>query len=278
VTTQSIVSDIHIPLDMEVRRVDIRKYPVSRVAASVRADYEAQFGEPPAEPGGWYHRDDWRRVSYVADVLRPGGDVLDVGVGAGQFLNVLARSGKFGSVVGIDKVRFKKYTEFEPNMTKLDGDIADLQFEDDSFDVVTCMEVLEHVPSDVFVAGLAELQRVCRGQLIMSLPFCEKEPISKTHVRRFEAADILRLFPDASYTVLDRPRMPWVILEERYDGTSPCPAGNSAAGARSTTGDDYEARIARLRVEVEALKNRKVVRAANLLGRGARRARGWLRH
>jgi len=272
------VSDIHIPLDMEVRRVDIRKYPVSRVAASVRADYEAQFGEPPAEPGGWYHRDDWRRVSYVADVLRPGGDVLDVGVGAGQFLNVLARSGKFGSVVGIDKVRFKKYTEFEPNMTKLDGDIADLQFEDDSFDVVTCMEVLEHVPSDVFVAGLAELRRVCRGQLIMSLPFCEQEPISKTHVRRFEAADILRLFPDASYTVLDRPRMPWVILEERYDGTSPCPAGNSAAGARSTTGDDYEARIARLRVEVEALKNRKVVRAANLLGRGARRARGWLRH
>ena len=277
-TTQSIASNTHIPLDMKVRRVDIRKFPVSPVAASVRADYEAQFGEPPAEPGGWYHRDDWRRVSYVADVLRPGGDLLDVGVGAGQFLNMLARSGKFRSVVGIDKVRFKKYTEFEPNMTRLDGDIADLQFEDDSFDVVTCMEVLEHVPSDVFVAGLAELRRVCRGQLIMSLPFCEPEPISKTHVRRFEAADILRLFPDAGYTLLDRPRMPWVIMEERYNGTSPCPAGNSAARVRSTTGDDYDARIERLSAQVEQLKNRKVIRAANLLGRGARSARGWLRH
>ena len=169
-------SDMHIPLRRVVRRVKIRKYPVSALAASVRADYEAKFGEPPSEPGGWFHPDDWHRVSYVAEVLRPGGDLLDVGAGAGQFLNMLARSGKFRSVVGIDKARFTKYTELEPNMSKLDGDIANLQFEDDSFDVVTCMEVLEHIPPEVFVAGMAELRRVCRGQLIMSVPFCEPEP------------------------------------------------------------------------------------------------------
>ena len=154
-TPPSITSNVHVPQGMEVRRVKIRKYPVSALAASVRADYEAKFGDPPAEPGGWFHPHDWHRVSYVAEVLRPGGDLLDVGAGAGQFLNMLARSGKFGSVVGIDKARFKKYTEFEPNMSKLDGDIANLQFEDDSFDVVTCMEVLEHIPPEVFVAGLA---------------------------------------------------------------------------------------------------------------------------
>ena len=127
-------SDVHIPLGMDVRRVKIRKYPVSALAASVRADYEAKFGEPPAQPGGWFHPDDWHRVSYVAEVLRPGGDLLDVGAGAGQFLNMLARSGKFRSVVGIDKARFTKYTELEPNMSKLDGDIANLQFEDDSYE------------------------------------------------------------------------------------------------------------------------------------------------
>jgi SAM-dependent methyltransferase len=276
-TAPSATSDVHIPLGMEVRRVKIRKYPVSALAASVRADYEAKFGEPPAEPGGWFHPDDWHRVSYVAEVLRPGGDLLDVGAGAGQFLNMLARSGNFRSVVGIDKVRFRKYTQLEPNMSKLDGDIANLPFEDDSFDVVTCMEVLEHIPPEVLVAGLAELRRVCRGQLIMSLPFCESEPLSKTHLRRFEATDIIELFPNASYTLLDRPRMPWMIMEERFDGTTPGTGEHRAATVGSTTDDPRDATIARLRAELEALQSRKVVRAANRIGRGARRLRGRLR-
>jgi SAM-dependent methyltransferase len=159
----------------------------------------------------------------------------------------------------------------------LDGDIANLQFDDNSFDVVTCMEVLEHVPPEVFVAGLAELRRVCRGQLIMSLPFCESEPLSKTHLRRFEAADILETFPNASYTLLDRPRMPWMIMEERFDGTPPGTAGNGTTPIRSTTDDPRDATIARLRAELEALQSRKVVRAANLIGRNLRRLRSRLR-
>ena len=118
-TLQLTASDVRIPPGMEVRRVKIRKYPVSALAASVRADFKAKFGDPPADPGGWYHPDDWHRVSYVAQMLRPGGDLLDVGAGAGQFLNMLARSGKFDSVVGIDKARFKKYTELEANCRSL---------------------------------------------------------------------------------------------------------------------------------------------------------------
>jgi hypothetical protein len=44
-----------------------------------------------------------------------------------------------------------------------------------------------------------------------------------------------------------------------------------------TTGDGCDAGIARLGAEIEELKNRKVVHAANLIGRGGRRVCGWLR-
>jgi SAM-dependent methyltransferase len=271
-------SNVDSSMGLEMRRFPVDTYPVSALVASVRTDYETKFGEPPGKPAGWYRPDDWHRVSYVADLLRPGGDALDVGVGAGQFLNVLARSGKFRSVVGVDKTTYKKYIQLEPNMSTMKGDIANLQFEDNSFDVVTCMEVLEHIPSEVFLAGLAELRRVCRGQLIITVPFCEPEPISRFHVRRFEAADILELFPDASYTLFERPRMPWIMMEERFDGTTPNRSGSLAVAAGLTPSDydDRDSMIAWLRAQ--ARKNRHVLRAARLIRRGARQARARFRH
>jgi 2-polyprenyl-3-methyl-5-hydroxy-6-metoxy-1,4-benzoquinol methylase len=270
-------SKVDSSMGLEMPRFPVDRYPVSALVASVRADYETKFGEPPGKPAGWYRADDWHRVSYVADLLRPGGDSLDVGVGAGQFLNVLARSGKFRSVVGVDKTTYKKYLQLEPNMSTMKGDIANLQFEDNSFDVVTCMEVLEHIPSEVFLAGLAELRRVCRGQLIITVPFCEPEPISRFHVRRFEAADILELFPDATYTLLERPRMPWIMMEERFDGTTPDMSGSWALVAGSTT-TDYDDRSMMARLRAQARKNRHVLRAARLIRGGARRVRARLRH
>ena len=129
----------------------------------------------------------------------------------------------------------------------------------------------------MFVAGLAELRRVCRGQLIMSLPFCEPEPLSKTHLRRFEAADILELFPNSSYTLLDRLRMPWMIMEERFGGTAPGTGREPHRTVGPTTYDARDATIARLPAALEVLQSRNVVRAANLIGRGARRVRSRLR-
>jgi hypothetical protein len=49
----------------------------------------------------------------------------------------------------------------------------------------------------------------------MSVPFEEVEPLSKGHLRRFEAPDVLERFPDAAFTLLDRPRMPWLIIAGR---------------------------------------------------------------
>ena len=50
---------------------------------------------------------------------------------------------------------------------------------------------------ETYSEPLTELRRVCRGQLVMSVPFHESEPLSKGHVRRFEPSDIAASDPSA---------------------------------------------------------------------------------
>jgi SAM-dependent methyltransferase len=201
--------------------VPLRRLPLPGAAAAVRDDYVQRYGGDPADRGGWYTRHDWLRIGFVLGALRPGGRFLDVGLGAGQFINAVASTGWFDGVHGADPVRFNKYVELTAGIERVDVSVAELPFPDGHFDVVTCMEVLEHVPDDVFVAGLAELRRVCRGQLIMTVPFEEPEPIYAGHCRRFEAADIVRAFPRAERILLERPGMSWAVMEEWPQQDSP---------------------------------------------------------
>lgn len=274
--TDSFSPDVHTP---------VRALPIGDLAVGTRARYEAEFGEPPEQPGGWYRPDDWRRVSFVLDQLRSGANVLDVGAGAGQFANAMAASGRFQDVVALDHVRFGKYREFHELITRHDASIAELPFDDDSFDVVTCMEVLEHVPDEVFLPGLAELRRVCRGQLVMSIPFREAEPLSKGHLRRFDAQDVDELFPEGRFAVLERPRMPWMIIVEHLDGTpvpdfvvpeAPESTGSSGSSDETELTRDQR-RIRHLETELARLRARKAIRAADWLGARARGARRRVR-
>ena len=115
----------------------------------------------------------------------------------------------------MDKFWHKKYIEITDGITRVDGNVAAIDFPDDSFDVVTCQEVLEHLPEEIFTRAIEELRRVCRGQLIITVPYREPEPIPKFHVRRFEDEDLARLFPHADFALLRRPRRPWILIEER---------------------------------------------------------------
>ncbi len=266
-------------LDPKHVSLPVRALHTSATAVEVKRRYEEAFGEPPEKPGGWYRDDDWRRTSFVLDLVQPGKSVLDVGAGAGQFANMLAASGKFQSVTALDHIRFEKYSEFFPGLTRRDASLVALPFDDDEFDVVTCMEVLEHVPDDVLELGIPELRRVCRGQLVMSVPFEEAEPLSKGHLRRFTTDDVVARFPDAGYTLLDRPRMPWLIIEERLDGSTPDTPTAFVDLPAFTDGSADRRRIASLEAELARLRSRPTLRvedrARALVGRARRRLASW---
>ncbi|MEM2045693.1 MAG: class I SAM-dependent methyltransferase [Candidatus Bathyarchaeia archaeon] len=93
--------------------------------------------------------------------------ILDVGCGNGAFLNSLPA---MYQAVGLDSSHEAlKYVKTKA----IQGDIASLPFESASFDLVTCLEVLEHLPSTVFERALSEIERVSRKYIIISVPNSE---------------------------------------------------------------------------------------------------------
>lgn len=110
----------------------------------------------------------WRTAANSAQFLlphlRPGLRLLDVGCGPGTITADLAGCVGDGTVVGIDRsptmIATVRAEYRAANLTFCVGDAYDLQFADDTFDVVYAHQVLQHLSDPV--AALRELRRVTR--------------------------------------------------------------------------------------------------------------------
>jgi ubiquinone/menaquinone biosynthesis C-methylase UbiE len=102
-----------------------------------------------------------RRDPVVAQLEGLSGSLLDVSCGRGELMQAAADMG-FAPVVG---------TEAVPELCTFGVEqalITALPFDDKSFDVVTCIDVLEHLLEDDIVPGLKELERVARKTILVS--------------------------------------------------------------------------------------------------------------
>ena len=129
--------------------------------------------------------------------------ILDVGCGTGANLKMLAT---FGRTAGVDispqAVDFCR--ERGLDSVKL-GAIEDLPYESDSFELVTALDVIEHLDDDV--AGLREMRRVLRrdGRLLLFVPafmflWGVQDDVSN-HRRRYTLPGLLKAVEAAGFSI-----------------------------------------------------------------------------
>jgi len=100
----------------------------------------------------------WHQINEVMN-LDPE-QVLKIGVGNKTVADQLRKYGVKVVSLDIDK-------RLNPNIV---GDVKKLPFKSKSFEVITCFEVLEHIPFEYFRDTLKELKRVTKSHIVMSLP------------------------------------------------------------------------------------------------------------
>lgn len=136
-------------------------------------------------------------------------NLVDIGCGNGVFLNYLANERKEIKSLGVDRSETAlKYLKVE----KLLGSIEKIPLDDNSFDCVTCLEVIEHIPFNNYKLALSELARVAKKYLIVSVPFNENLEENRNqcpecksifnielHFRSFDKAKMNNLFLDFGF-------------------------------------------------------------------------------
>lgn len=111
---------------------------------------------------------DVARHSLVAAEVAPRTrSLLDVGCGNGNFLRALRRLRPELNLHACDRSQAAlRQVETEKTCAPVD----DLPFASDSFDCVTACEIIEHLPAPIFQKALAEITRVARHQILITVP------------------------------------------------------------------------------------------------------------
>jgi SAM-dependent methyltransferase len=147
-----------------------------------------------ADDWHWWYRGRRRVLRAELDRLPLPSDaeILDAGCGSGRTIDELAR---YGRAVGVDASETAIRTAHSRGRIGVRvGSLEALPFPDDAFDLITCLDVLEHLPDDR--AALAELRRVCRpnGWLVVTVPAYPRlwsaHDVANLHFRRYRRREL----------------------------------------------------------------------------------------
>ena len=145
------------------------------------------------------------RITNLIGLLpKHGGIALDAGAREGFFSVIL--TDYFDSVIALD---LSKPNINHEKIILVKGDITNLEYQDNYFDIVVCTEVLEHIPSDLLETACSELSRISKKNVLIGFPYKQDTRLGKTtcsicgkinpiygHVNTFNEKKLDSLFSD----------------------------------------------------------------------------------
>ena len=186
----------------------------------VREDYYGEYAV--FEERNWWFVSRRRIIRRVLQKHLPpaveGRRVLDAGCGTGINLRLLR---EFGDVDGVDNSELAiSFCHALGEESVRQADLCDLPFESGSYDLVTALDVLEHIEDDR--GALAELVRVCRpgGRLLLTVPsfpsLWSDHDIVNHHVRRYHPRDFRELVSETGLNIQHESGMNFFLLPVAY--------------------------------------------------------------
>lgn len=161
--------------------------------------------------------------------------ILDAGCGEGFTMHELRQAGVPATLVGVDfspaALAWHQANLLRESPAPLNvADVHALPFGDGSFDLVICLEVMEHLPDSA--RGLRELLRVARDHVLLSVPH---EPFFRTanflrgkhlralgndpeHLHNYSGRDFRRLVSAEADLIWHGYSFPWQIALARKRG------------------------------------------------------------
>ncbi len=143
------------------------------------------------------------RINNLRDLIpQKGFSALDVGARDGHLSRML--TSYFEQVTALD---LEKPTIKHERILPLKGNATNLDFSDNSFDLVLCSEVLEHIPSSSLELVCSEISRVAKNHVLIGVPYqqdirkgcttcytCGGTNPPYAHVNTFNEAFLRKLF------------------------------------------------------------------------------------
>ena len=216
-----------------------RARSMTRVSESERAAPE-RFD--PATMNGLIAAEHLARYWLAADLAR-GLEVLDAGCGVGYGAEMIARAGA-SRVVGIDLEPEAIATASERAGEMADfqvGDVQDLPFDEGSFDLVVCFEVLEHLEDPE--PAITALKGVLRedGLLIVSSPNRGVYPPGNPHhLHEFTLEELRDALAARFANVVLMRQHPW-LASLIDDGTLASPGEEAVSASVARAGSAVDA-------------------------------------